>query len=270
MMPQRRVCLAHRHPLCRASLRRASRFFRRWTKRLRRRTDWDHKRGSTTGETWLSGGCRLSKEFALVLRYPPRFKGPARSPFCLTLRATQAETRDRSRSRSPEAGSDGMAVYRIDRPRSCKGGPPPEAGQTLPSVHHDTVTSRYEQSWDTRATVFTDLSCTPARWLCAWVPLRPPGRAIHTALFEPQSQPGLSEWMLWTRATWRGLLLRPVKWRLSTWIPLLRTCGRTITGDCPSMRHPMPVCGLAEPGQSTVPFRNQKGPIVSSAAAISS
>ena len=25
MMPQRRVCLAHRHPLCRASLRRASR-----------------------------------------------------------------------------------------------------------------------------------------------------------------------------------------------------------------------------------------------------
>ena len=49
--------------------------------------------------------------------------------------------------------------------RFCKGGPPPNAGQTLPFVHHDTVTSRYEQSWDTRATDFPDLSCTPACWL---------------------------------------------------------------------------------------------------------
>ena len=120
-------------------------------------------------------------------------------------RAAQAESRDRSRGRDPrprqdgaETGSDETAVYRIllwDRPRSasmfglhhgsrrtpgqtpprmprkhsgqrfCKGGPSSNTGQTLPFVHHDTMTSRYAQSWDIRVTDFPDPFCTLACWL---------------------------------------------------------------------------------------------------------
>ena len=46
--------------------------------------------------------------------------------------------------------------------RFCQGGPSPNAGQTLPFVHHDIVPTRPAQSWDIRAEVFLDSSCTSA------------------------------------------------------------------------------------------------------------
>ena len=59
-MPPRSVCLAHRRPLCRASLHRAPPdgaaeppTLQRWTRRSRRRTDWGPRRG------WNFSACRL-------------------------------------------------------------------------------------------------------------------------------------------------------------------------------------------------------------------
>ena len=202
------VCLAHRHPLCQASLHRAPPdgaaelpTLRRWTKRSWRRTDWGHRKGSTTGEMWL--------------RCPLRCKGLAlaRSPLCLTLpfklggvlprqsHEIEAEVAIHGRGRMVQRlaltkrRSIGLRFLLWDRPRSasmfglhhgsrrtpgqtpprmprkhsgqrfCKGGPSSNTGQTLPFVHHDTMTSRYAQSWDIRVTDFPDPFCTPACWL---------------------------------------------------------------------------------------------------------
>ena len=208
---------AHRHPLCRASLHRAPPdgaaelpTLWRWTRRSWRRADWGPRRGSTTGEMWLCGGCRLSKESVLVLRYLLRCKGLARSPFYLTLpfrlggvpprqsHETEAAVAVHGRGRMVQRlaltkrWSIGRRFLLWDRPRSasmsvlrhgsrrtpkltppsmprmysgqrfCKGGPSPNAGQTLPFVHHDTVTTRPAQSWDIRAEDFLDSSCTSA------------------------------------------------------------------------------------------------------------